>query len=139
LGLRVFAAELPHELALADLVRRCDSPEGAVALLESDSRDAPSHTLLALQSYYVRAAEDRGWSQETPTATLELLKGEVEELEAAMEDGDDVNATALELADVQLYVVHLANVLGLDLSEAVREKEQINRARFDRVTSRLVA
>lgn len=137
LGLRVFAAELPNELALADLVHRCDSPGIAVASLEHDFRDAPAHALLVLQSYYARAAEDRGWSEETGPETLELLKGEVEELEAAMGDEPDVGATALELADVQLYVVHLANVLGLDLSEAVREKERINRERFGRVTSRL--
>jgi NTP pyrophosphatase (non-canonical NTP hydrolase) len=33
---------------------------------------------------------------------------------------------AHELADVFLYVVHMANILGLDLANVVREKEFIN-------------
>ena len=35
-----------------------------------------------------------------------------------------------ELADVFLYVVHMANVLGLDLAGIVREKEFINVEKF---------
>ena len=33
---------------------------------------------------------------------------------------------ALELADVFIYVVHMANILNLDLSQAVQQKELIN-------------
>lgn len=139
LGLRVFSAELPHDVALADLVHRRGSPKAAVASLKHDASDAPSHTLLALQSYYSRAAENRGWSDETAAESFELLKGEVHELETAVRDGSNDNAIALELADVQLYVVHLANILGIDLSEAVREKERINSDRFDSPARRMAA
>jgi NTP pyrophosphatase (non-canonical NTP hydrolase) len=139
LGLRVFAADLPNEAALADLVTQSRSPTHAAALSRADSRDAPSRTLLALQSYYAKAAEDRGWAQETAPETLELLKGEVDELEATMGPSGDPTGTALELADVQLYLVHLANILSLDLSEAVRAKERINSARFDRPVKRMAA
>ena len=139
LGLPLFCAERPLELALADLVHRCQSPRAAVASLERDFRAAPSHALLALQSYYDRAAERRGWSKETATTTFELLKGEIGELEAALGDGGANGETALELADVQLYLVHLANVLGIDLSQAVLDKEEINSERFDPVAGRLAA
>jgi NTP pyrophosphatase (non-canonical NTP hydrolase) len=37
-------------------------------------------------------------------------------------DVDEAN----ELADVFLYVVHMANVLGLDLGRIVRDKELLN-------------
>ena len=139
LGLSVFSTELPREVALADLVQQCDSPRAIVASLRRDFRDAPSRALPALQSYYARAAEDRGWSEETAPETLELLKGEVGELEAAMGEGTDEDATALELADVQLYVIHLANILGVDLGEAVLDKERINSVRFSPTTTGLAA
>ena len=42
---------------------------------------------------------------------------------------DDEDPVA-ELADVALYVVHLANVLGIDLGAAVSAKEQANAKRF---------
>jgi NTP pyrophosphatase (non-canonical NTP hydrolase) len=35
-----------------------------------------------------------------------------------------------ELADIFIYVVHMANVLGVDLAEAVHKKEQLNIQRF---------
>ena len=35
-----------------------------------------------------------------------------------------------ELADVQLYLLHLANVMGLDLANAVTDKERKNAERF---------
>ena len=139
LGLRVFSAELPNDVTLADLVVKCDSPATAVASLKHRPVDAPTRALLALQSYYARAAEERGWSDETASLTFELLRGEVEELEEAVGQGPGDDSAALELADVQLYVVHLANILGLDLGAAVRDKERINRERFAPVTTRLAA
>jgi NTP pyrophosphatase (non-canonical NTP hydrolase) len=139
LGLRVFSAELPADVALADLVLQCDSPRVAVASLKRDLRDAPSQALLALQSYYARAAEERGWSGETTALALELLKGEIAELETALKRGSDDDSAILELADVQLYVVHLANILGADLGAAVRDKERINSERFGPAATRLAA
>jgi NTP pyrophosphatase (non-canonical NTP hydrolase) len=35
-----------------------------------------------------------------------------------------------ELADIFIYVVHMANVLEIDLAQAVHEKERINIDRF---------
>jgi NTP pyrophosphatase (non-canonical NTP hydrolase) len=39
---------------------------------------------------------------------------------------------AHELADVLLYLVHMANILDLDIDSAVLDKEQLNIARFIR-------
>jgi NTP pyrophosphatase (non-canonical NTP hydrolase) len=46
----------------------------------------------------------------------------------------DVDNPAGELADVQLYVVHLANVLGIDLASAVTAKELENLRRFGKAS-----
>jgi NTP pyrophosphatase (non-canonical NTP hydrolase) len=46
---------------------------------------------------------------------------------------------ALELADVTLYALHLANVLSVDLAAAVAEKEKINALRFESRTQRAAA
>ena len=57
--------------------------------------------------------------------------GELGELIGAVrKDGEASAAAALEMADVQLYLVHLANIAGIDLREAVVEKERINSTRF---------
>jgi NTP pyrophosphatase (non-canonical NTP hydrolase) len=39
------------------------------------------------------------------------------------------DAAAEELADVQLYLLHMANVLDVELGSAVSDKEQKNAAR----------
>jgi NTP pyrophosphatase (non-canonical NTP hydrolase) len=130
LGVRVFARQTPREVTLADLVVVCDSPAAAVAQVRNALGPVPVDALPALQGYYFRAAARRGWSNETPEQTIKLLRGEVEELEEAFE-GEPAEAVALELADVQLYLVHLANALDLDLGGAVRDKECINAERFE--------
>jgi NTP pyrophosphatase (non-canonical NTP hydrolase) len=138
LGIRVFAAELPADVTLSELVWVCESPAAAAAAVQRDLGEAPSESLRVLQSYYARAARERGWSKESAAQTLDLLKGEIEELDAAL--GQDAEAAAaLELADVQLYVVHLANVLGIELGEAVQAKEKINATRFQSAEERMAA
>jgi NTP pyrophosphatase (non-canonical NTP hydrolase) len=39
-------------------------------------------------------------------------------------------AIELEIADVQIYLLRLADVLGIDIAAVVREKIQINESRF---------
>ncbi len=138
LALPVYAAVLPADRVLADLVRLVARPEDAVAARTplQGARDAPTRSLGALQDYYRRAARERGWENETPQESLLLLSEELGELTRALRKtqfgdvewpGED---PALELADVALYVVHLANVLGVDLASAVSAKELINAQRF---------
>lgn len=130
LGVRVFARQRPRDVTLADLIVVCNSPAAAVEQVRNDLGPVPADALPALQGYYSRAAARRGWSGETPEQTMEFLRGEVEELGEALES-EPAASTALELADVQLYLVHLANALALDLGAAVRDKERINAERFE--------
>jgi NTP pyrophosphatase (non-canonical NTP hydrolase) len=138
-GLRVFARERPADLMLADLIEVCASPQTAVEVVERDLGDAPSHALVGLQRYYARAANWRGWAGESAGQTLELLKGEVSELEEELATAPHGEAVTLELADIQLYLVHLANVLGADLGDAVCAKERINDTRFRAASERMAA
>jgi NTP pyrophosphatase (non-canonical NTP hydrolase) len=43
---------------------------------------------------------------------------------------DQKKSIALEIADVQIYLLRMADVLGIDVSEVVREKIKINETRF---------
>jgi NTP pyrophosphatase (non-canonical NTP hydrolase) len=130
-GMRVFAAEAPEDLTLSDGVRVLADAAEAVREVLTTAGVAPSRSLPALQNYYSRVARARGWAEETVDDTVLLLKEEVRELEEALNEPDSRGATLLELADVQLYLVHLANILQADLGSAVRAKERINAARFD--------
>ncbi|TVR37515.1 MAG: nucleotide pyrophosphohydrolase [Nitriliruptor sp.] len=95
-------------------------------------------------------ARERDWEQfHTPKNLAMALAGEVGELleifqwltpeqaNAVMESAraDDVED---ELADVAIYLVRLADVLGVDLAEVAQAKLDRNRGRFppDHVRSR---
>ncbi|MFH1603968.1 MAG: nucleotide pyrophosphohydrolase [Pseudomonadota bacterium] len=80
-------------------------------------------------------ARPRGWEQfHSPKNLAMALTGEVGELvelfqwltEAqsadAMEDPEQARRIREELADVTIYLVRLASVLGVDLDAAVRDK-----------------
>jgi NTP pyrophosphatase (non-canonical NTP hydrolase) len=137
LGLTVFASTIPDDQILAQLVDVVGSPAAAVSRVLDKPSIAPAGGLRALQRYYCRSAVERGWADERPEEIIELLDGELQELKQAIAlcGADAVSAaspTGMEAADVQLYLVHLANVLGFDLAEAVRVKEAINEQRFPR-------
>ena len=131
LGLSIFTQTLPTDIVFAEFVTRVDSPETALATLRSIPTAAPALGLDSLQRYYRRAALARGWADEDAEDCLSLLGEELEELtEAVRKDGDGSRAAALEMADIQLYLTHLANITGVDLAQAVVEKERINTERF---------
>ena len=146
-GLPVYAEAAPGDPVLAEFVRVVERPASAVAARTpgQSAEDAPTRALWALQQYYRRAALERGWEQETAQETLLLLTEEVGELTRAVRKTRNglVHGTqedpALELADVALYVVHLANVLEVDLAEAVSVKERINAERFGTASTRAAA
>jgi len=88
-------------------------------------------------------AQARDWEQyHTPKNLAMALAGEVGELVACfqwltpeesahlMEDPGTAAAVESELADVLQYLIRLADVLGVDLAEAVRNKARINETRF---------
>lgn len=138
LGLAVYADSPPGDPVLSEFVRIVDRPADAVATrtATASAQDAPTRSLTVLQEYYRRAARVRGWSDESPQETLLLLAEELGELTRALRKTNNGEVRiagedpALELADLVLYVVHLANVLSIDLGAAVSAKEAINAARF---------
>ena len=91
-----------------------------------------------------RFTEDRDWSRfHDPKSLLLALVGEVGELSELFQwlPADDAVALAVqqplntrvqeELADVLLYLVRLADVLGVDLADASRRKLVDSSTRFD--------
>lgn len=138
LGIPVFAATLPSDPALAASVVQVSTPRD-VDLATLEAVGLPGSGLDRLQRYYRRTAERRGWSAESPKDTLLLLTEELGELARAVRKLEGLERhhaeaglhdAAAELADVQLYVVHLANALGLELADAVTLKERVNSRRF---------
>jgi NTP pyrophosphatase (non-canonical NTP hydrolase) len=96
---------------------------------------APFRALDGLQQYYERAARRRGFADETMVDGYVLFVEEVGELAKAMRGqlGSAVHlesavsrGVAEELADCLLYIVHLANLAGVSLRQAVTAKEKIN-------------
>lgn len=133
LGLKVFARTRPEDVAVRGLVQVVASPAAAITVVEAAAGEAPSRSIAALQRYYGRMADARGWADESAEETLNFLRDELEELARALADQPRVGESdeaAFELADIQLYVVHMANVLRLDLGAAVAAKERINEKRF---------
>ncbi len=99
----------------------------------------PGIGIAGFQRYYKRIARRRGWADESPRDTMLLLTEEMGELARAIRkiqglkrDGgyDDVGLLD-ELADVQIYLAHLANTLDADLGYAVSQKEHRNQQRFE--------
>lgn len=133
LGIPVYSDTAPADATLAAFVTVVASPELVPGVLTA----APGAGLRALQHYYSRITARRGWSDESAQDTLLLLTEELGELARAVRkragiarDGTwSTEPVAAEIADVQLYLVHLANILGVDLAGAVTDKDAVNAAR----------
>lgn len=134
LGLPIFSREPVQENAFQPFVTVIDGPTAIDLRQELTS---PGNALRGLQRYYERAAVRRGWGSESIQDTMLLLTEEMGELARALRksagvqrdqgwEGQDV---AEELADVQLYLVHLANISGVELADAVTAKELVNAKR----------
>ena len=137
LGIPVFCDVPPDDEVLRDGI----NVVAGVAHVQSsglEQVDDPGEGLSRLQRYYKTVAERRGWASESARDTLLLLTEEMGELARAIRKSENLArhhrdkdvAVAEELADVQLYLVHLANTLELDLSRAVTAKERVNAERF---------
>ncbi|GAA3745842.1 nucleotide pyrophosphohydrolase [Salinactinospora qingdaonensis] len=94
-------------------------------------------------------AERRDWGPfHTPKNLAMALVGEAGELAAefqwldpeesarVLDDPAKATAVRMEMADVFSYLLRLADVLGVDLETALREKVAINEKRFPADTSR---
>jgi NTP pyrophosphatase (non-canonical NTP hydrolase) len=137
-GVPVFTRAPIRDQVLQALVTKVNSPVEVTNLIREGKLPPPAPAIRSFQAYYSRAALERGYHRETAQNTLLLMLEEFGELARAIRKKDGLkryssNPTsneAEELADIFIYVVHLANVLGLDLSDAVLSKETTNILRF---------
>ncbi|MFD2169676.1 nucleotide pyrophosphohydrolase [Tumebacillus lipolyticus] len=105
-------------------------------------------TVAELKLLVQRFMEARNWGQgHTPKNLVMSMAIEVAELMEHFQWGDREDYTAeklgpekmqeirMEVADVMIYMLSFCRSLGIDLSEAVQAKQEINEARFpaDRV------
>lgn len=94
-------------------------------------------TLVELQEYVAVHMEERGFTSHSPVQECLLLTEEVGELAKAIrkDTGMTIDANshfgqiAHELADVVWVATAIANMYGVNLEEAFREKEAINHGR----------
>jgi NTP pyrophosphatase (non-canonical NTP hydrolase) len=136
-GVPVYAREAPIDKVMQSFVRVVESP-AAIVHAPAAHPVPPAPALRAFQEYYRRAAIQRGYTKEHPKDCLLLMVEEIGELARALRKREKLvrhgsygnSNEAHELADVFLYVVHMANILGLDLSSIVRDKEFINVEKF---------
>jgi NTP pyrophosphatase (non-canonical NTP hydrolase) len=90
-----------------------------------------------------RFADARDWEQfHTPKNLSMAVAGEAGELVAEFQwltaeqssrsnmSLEKLKDVELEIADVAIYLIRLADVLGVDISEVVRKKIAINESRF---------
>jgi NTP pyrophosphatase (non-canonical NTP hydrolase) len=133
-GVPVYSDTPVNDTVIKGFVELVDSPLTVHNRFETYRVPPPPPAVRAFQNYYRRAALQRGYSKESVKDCLLLMVEEFGELARALRKrmrlvrhGKTIqNQEALELADVFIYVVHLANVLKIDLSEVVQEKEIIN-------------
>jgi NTP pyrophosphatase (non-canonical NTP hydrolase) len=88
-------------------------------------------------------ADERNWEKfHTPKNLAMAVAGEAGELAAEFQwltpeesqssqmNNEKLDAVAMEIADVQIYLLRLADVLAVDVPSAVRKKMEINSKRF---------
>jgi NTP pyrophosphatase (non-canonical NTP hydrolase)/nucleoside 2-deoxyribosyltransferase len=133
-GIPVFSDATPNDPVIKQFVKVVDSPLTVRDQFANHRVLPPSPAVRSFQIYYRRVASQRGYSKENAKDCLMLMVEEVGELARALRkraklarQGKGIeNQEALELADVFIYVVHMANILKIDLSRVVREKELLN-------------
>jgi NTP pyrophosphatase (non-canonical NTP hydrolase) len=94
-------------------------------------------SLKNLQSYIWAMNIDRGFNLEDPAKKLVLLMEELGELAKAVRKEAGMKFTSTtqqtntseELADVAIVLMGLSSMLGIDLFDAIVEKEKKNRER----------
>jgi dCTP diphosphatase len=112
-----------------------------------DQATGPGDSLRDLAGLLRAFAQARDWEQyHTPKNLAMALAGETGELLACfqwltpdesthiMQDPATAEAVESELADVLQYLIRLADVLHVDLAEAVRKKVLVNEKRFPPLT-----
>ncbi|MBC7463685.1 MAG: nucleotide pyrophosphohydrolase [Actinobacteria bacterium] len=105
----------------------------------------PADDLVQLTREIRQFAEARDWGKfHTPKNLAMAIAGEAGELAAEFQwmtaeesslsslSEESLEAIRFEIADVQIYLMRLADVLSVDISEVVRNKIAINETRFSK-------
>lgn len=94
-------------------------------------------SIRSLQDEYLVIAKNNGWGNESARDTMLLLIEEVGELARAIRKREGLKRTSSydievedELADVMIYLVHLSNILKVDLGESVTNKISKNQSKI---------
>lgn len=98
---------------------------------------APRPNLADLQTYVSQLEEERGFTDNTIQQSCLLLGEEIGELFKAirkqqkmkLDSTSKVGSVDEELADILIYVCSIANRLDINLEQALRDKEEINKKR----------
>ena len=133
-GIPIFSTSRPTDQAFSSFVTLVDSPEEVFIQVTSQRLPPPPPRVKVFQHYYKQAAAQRGYERESTQNCLLLMVEEVGELARALRKKQKLtrhgspirNAESLELADVFMYVIHMANILKIDLGEVVQQKELLN-------------
>jgi len=133
-GIPVYSDTPVDDITIKQFVRIVDSPMTVHDQFRRNQVLPPPPAIKSFQHYYRQVALQRGYSKENARDCLLLMVEEVGELARALRKKAKLlrygkmidNQEALELADVFIYVVHMANILKVDLSKVVQEKELIN-------------
>ncbi len=94
-------------------------------------------TLANLQSYVVELEKERGFANQSVIQKCLLLGEEVGELFKAVRKSENITTdknsnihnVGEELSDILIYVCAIANRYNIDMEEAFRKKEEINKKR----------
>lgn len=139
LEIPIFARDSPTDSTLRDFleVEVVVDVEDAIAQVLAVGAHTPARPLAVLQDYYERVAAGRGYGDESAQDTMLMLTEELGELARAVRErvglqragGYSQEDAAAEMADIQLFLLHLANILGVNLAGAVRDKERVNAQR----------
>lgn len=95
-------------------------------------------TLKNLQKYVNELEHERGFIQQTIIEKCLLMGEELGELFKAIRKTENISTdhhsetflVGEELVDILIYICAIANRSGIDLEEAFREKEEINKKRI---------
>ncbi|MFH1644608.1 MAG: MazG nucleotide pyrophosphohydrolase domain-containing protein [bacterium] len=91
-----------------------------------------------IQKYVSELEKERGFTSETIIQKCLLLGEEIGELFKAIrklekiktDNNSKINSVENELADILIYLCTIANKLNIDLENALRNKEEINKKRI---------
>lgn len=97
----------------------------------------PNPTLQDLQEYVAEVVKERGFDKDTVEQRFMLLQEETGEFakaarkHAGMKFADDTERKELahEAGDVLIVLLGLCNLLDIDLEQAFRAKEELNKQR----------